>query len=85
LVLEDGPDVCISESSAEFSDHGKELPWMYTPGMLDNEGNAILDGAMMTEDQARRLRERRAGGSNTVSGAGRQETLAGNFRSRRDV
>jgi hypothetical protein len=76
LVLEDGPDVCNSESSAEYSDHGEEwaISDMYTPDMLNEKGQPILDRARMTEDQVRRIRERRAGGSGTVSGAGRQET-----------
>jgi hypothetical protein len=41
----------------------------YALDMLDDDGNAILERARMTEDQARRV-----GGSDTVLGAGHQET-----------
>jgi hypothetical protein len=74
LVLEDGPDVCTSESENEHSDHGEVLEGMYTPDVLGSEGHPVLDRAKMTEDQARGLRERRAGGSGTEGGSGRQET-----------
>jgi hypothetical protein len=71
MVLEDGPDVCDSESSAEYSDHGEM--WtdasMYTPDIIGEDGKPVLDRARMPEDQARR-----AGGPGTDSGAGRQET-----------
>jgi hypothetical protein len=43
MVLEDGPDVCNSESSAEHSDHGKELRWMYAVDMLDEEPKPVLE------------------------------------------
>jgi hypothetical protein len=35
-VLEDGPDVCSSESDSENSDHGDVFPLedMFTPGMI---------------------------------------------------
>jgi hypothetical protein len=46
---------------------------MYRPDMLDDEGNSILGRERMTEVWARRLRERRSGGSETVSGTGPQE------------
>jgi hypothetical protein len=65
MVLEDGPDACDSESSDEYSDRTEELRGMCTPDMLGEDGKPVLDRARMTEDQARRLRERRAGGSGT--------------------
>jgi hypothetical protein len=73
LVLEDGPDVCTSESENEYSDHGEVLEGMYISDVLDSEGHPILDRARMTEEQARRLRERRALGSGTDGETGRQE------------
>jgi hypothetical protein len=58
-VLEDGPDVCNSESEAEYSDHGEM--WLgsdiYTPDMLDEEGKPILARATMTTEQANLLRQ----------------------------
>jgi hypothetical protein len=74
LVMEDGPDVCRSESASGFSDHGEELSDMYAPDMVGEDGQPVLERARMPEEPARRLRERRAGGSGTVSGTGRQET-----------
>jgi hypothetical protein len=38
-VLENGPDVCNSESDSENSDHGDVLEDTYTAEMLDGEGN----------------------------------------------
>jgi hypothetical protein len=32
IVLEDGPDVCDSKTSAGHSDHGKEFTGIYAPG-----------------------------------------------------
>jgi hypothetical protein len=64
LVPEAGPDLCSSESLAEYSDHGDELTGMGTEAMLDEEGEPVLGRARMTENQANRLRNRkRAGGS----------------------
>jgi hypothetical protein len=39
-VLEDGPDVCSSESDSENSDHGENWSFadMYPPDMLDEDG-----------------------------------------------
>jgi hypothetical protein len=37
-VLEDGPDVCDSESDSDNSDYGEVLEGMYTAEMLDAEG-----------------------------------------------
>jgi hypothetical protein len=56
IVLEDGPEICSSESSRECSDHGEELSDMYTPGF------ATLEEARMVTEQAESLRNRgRAG------------------------
>jgi hypothetical protein len=64
---------------------------MYTAGMLDESGKSVLERAIMTEDQARRLKERGADGSGTVSGRGvkrlelamfdQGETRQGHYRS----
>jgi hypothetical protein len=73
LVSEDSPDVCESETSAEYSDNGEELTGMYTAGMFNEEGKPALSRAHVTEEQTNRLRNRgMAGGPATVSGAGRQ-------------
>jgi hypothetical protein len=77
MALEDGLDLCNSESSAEYSDYGEELAIadMYTPEMLDEKGKPVPERVTITEEQAERLRNRgRAGGLVTVSGVGRQET-----------
>jgi hypothetical protein len=46
-VLEDGPDVCSSESEAEYRDHGEM--WlddtMYTPDMTDKKGKPVPERA----------------------------------------
>jgi hypothetical protein len=74
LVLDDGPEPCSSESSAEYSDYGEELTGMYTEAMIGEDGKPVLGRPRMTEEQANRLRNTgRAGGSDTVSGIGRQE------------
>jgi hypothetical protein len=52
MVLEDGPDVCNSESSNEYSDHGEELTRMYASNMIGEDGDPVLDRERMTEDQA---------------------------------
>jgi hypothetical protein len=70
-VLEDGPEVCSSESEAEYSDHGEQ--WLasdiYTPDMLDENGNPILARATMTTEQANLLRNKGTAGSQaTVPG-----------------
>jgi hypothetical protein len=63
LVLEDGAEICSSESASEYSDHGEEFTKTYASGFQS------LAEARMTEDQAHRLRNRgRAGGQATVSG-----------------
>jgi hypothetical protein len=55
-VLEDGPDVCGSESDAEYSDHGEELEGMYTKG-------SSLASASLTTAQANALRAQSKGQS----------------------
>jgi hypothetical protein len=42
-VLEDGPDVCETESDTEYSDHGEVLEGMYTDG-------ASLSSARLTTE-----------------------------------
>jgi hypothetical protein len=48
MVLEDGPEICSAESSAESSDHGEELTGMSTAEMSDGEGNPALERAHLT-------------------------------------
>jgi hypothetical protein len=65
-VLEDGPDVCESESDSEHSDHGEE--WSYAE-------MSHRKCWVQTEDQKKRLasarrRSGRAGGLVTVGGSG---------------
>jgi hypothetical protein len=57
-VLEDGPDVCNSESDSENSDHGEEFPDsnMFTPEMLGQDGKRIMDPQKLTPEQAERQR-----------------------------
>jgi hypothetical protein len=64
------------QHTIETSDHGEM--WtdasMYMPDMIGEDGKSVLDKARMTEDQACRFQERRAGRSGTEAGTGRQET-----------
>jgi hypothetical protein len=57
-VLEDGRDVCESESDKEDSDHGEK--WsdseMYTPDMMNEKGKPDLSRARPTAEQANALR-----------------------------
>jgi hypothetical protein len=54
-VLEDGPDVCDSESEAHYSYFGEELSGMYTSEMLGPDGKPSLASARMTTGQANML------------------------------
>jgi hypothetical protein len=47
-VLEDGPDVCDSESDSEYSDHGEDwkLSEMYAPDMLGPDGKLSISSHM---------------------------------------
>jgi hypothetical protein len=57
-VLEDGPDVCKSESDSNRSDYGGM--WadseIYRPGMIGPTGKPVLARARMTNEQANALR-----------------------------
>jgi hypothetical protein len=68
-VLEDGPDVCDSESESEYSDHGEQ--WfaseMYTPDMLDEQCKPVLACATMTSEQADLLRNKGKAGGGQVT------------------
>jgi hypothetical protein len=57
-VLEDGPDVCGSESDAEYSDHGEQWSYadMYTPEVLGLDGKPKTDTARLTTEPANALR-----------------------------
>jgi hypothetical protein len=68
LVLDDGLDICDSESSSE--DHGEELEGMYAHGCES------LAAARLTEEQVRQLRNQgRAEGLDTGSEAGKKGGL----------
>jgi hypothetical protein len=70
-VVEDGPELCSSESEAEYSDHWEELTGMYTPDILGPDGKPVRERAKLTTGQANALRAAvRAGGQATVSGKG---------------
>jgi hypothetical protein len=60
-VLEDGKDVCNSESDAEYSDHGEQ----WTDADIDTAG-ASLASVRLTSEQANAIRantrQGRAGG-----------------------
>jgi hypothetical protein len=49
-VWEDGPEMCSSESAAEYSEHGEEYSDsdMCRPDMLDDYGKPVLGRATMT-------------------------------------
>jgi hypothetical protein len=53
-VLKDGPDVCTSESSVEYSDHGGEYSdsEIYTSDMPHENRKSLLGRATMTTEQA---------------------------------
>jgi hypothetical protein len=51
-ALEDGPDVCDSESEAGYSIDGEVLKWMYTSELLGKDGKPDLASARMTTEQA---------------------------------
>jgi hypothetical protein len=58
-VLENGPDVCDSESDSENSDHGEEIPYTsaYTAEMLDEDGKPKNGGPQrLSEEQVRAQR-----------------------------
>jgi hypothetical protein len=44
-VLEDGPDVCDSESDAEYSDRGEVLADEGTPDVYSMKGELVLSRA----------------------------------------
>jgi hypothetical protein len=75
--LDDGPEVCSSESEAESRDHGEQ--WLasgpYTPDTLYENGNPILGRATMTTAQANLLRNQgMAGGQDTALGYGQSDS-----------
>jgi hypothetical protein len=48
-ILEDGRDVCNSETDAEYSDHGEVLEGMYTEGADDGTGKpapCVVEGTV---------------------------------------
>jgi hypothetical protein len=72
-ALEDGPDVCDSESESENSDHGEQ--WsnagMYTQEMLGPDGQPLEGRSRLTTEQANALRAKgKSGGPDTVRAPG---------------
>jgi hypothetical protein len=57
-VLEDGPDMCDSESDAEYSDHGEQWSYSdtYTPEMLRPDGKPRSWPQVSSTAQANALR-----------------------------
>jgi hypothetical protein len=55
-VLEDGADVCNSESDSENEDHGDELTGCYVGIPLDDQGNPLSASYKLSEQQAAALR-----------------------------
>jgi hypothetical protein len=53
-VLEDGPEVCSSQSEAEDSDNGEQALYaeMYTPDILGYGGKPVQGRASLTTEQA---------------------------------
>jgi hypothetical protein len=52
-VLEDGPDVCNSESDSDNEDHGDKLTGMYTSAVpLDSNGHPMTSACKVTPEQA---------------------------------
>jgi hypothetical protein len=75
MCLHSGSETETPTNSANHGgDNGDELAGICTEDMLDEKGKPFLGSAMMTEDQARRPRERGPSGSGKVPGAGRQTT-----------
>jgi hypothetical protein len=60
-VLENGPDVCDSESDSENEDHGEVLSGMYTKDIpLDSNGCPIDARHKLSAEQASALRAQAA-------------------------
>jgi hypothetical protein len=59
-VLEDGPDVCNSESDSDNEDHGEKLTGMYIGVPLDSEGRPLDASYKLTSEQAAAQRARYA-------------------------
>jgi hypothetical protein len=55
-VLEDGADVCNSESDSENEDHGEVLTGCYLGIPLDDQGNPLSASYKLSEQQAVVLR-----------------------------
>jgi hypothetical protein len=51
-VLENGSDVCNSESDSENSDRGEELEGMYTEEMLDSERKPKMKPVKLSPQEA---------------------------------
>jgi hypothetical protein len=69
-VLENGQDVCNSESDSENEDHGEVLSGMYAPDIpLDSNGNPIDARHKLSEAQANALRAQAAQSSRPTTQA----------------
>jgi hypothetical protein len=75
-VLENGPDVCDSESDSENEDHGEVLSGMYTANIpLDSKGQPIDARYKLSAEQASALRAQTAQSLRPA----RQASAAGSF------
>jgi hypothetical protein len=73
-VLGYGPEICSSESSAEYRQHGEALSDAHMGDVFDENGQPVLSRAVITTEQAERMRNRgRAWRLVTVSETARQE------------
>jgi hypothetical protein len=60
-VLEDGADVCNSESDSENEDHGEVLTGVYTPEIkVDSQGRPMSAGHKLFQEQAKAMRAQAA-------------------------
>jgi hypothetical protein len=81
-VLEDGKDICSSESDAEYSDHGEELTGMYTPDIIGHDGRPNLASARLTAEEgecAARCREDTGSGATEAEMREDQKRLVRRF------
>jgi hypothetical protein len=69
-VLENGPDVCDSESDSENEDHGEVLSGMYTANIpVDSKGQPIDARYKLSADQASAMRAQAAQSSKPTTQA----------------
>jgi hypothetical protein len=77
-LLENGPDVCDTESDSENEDHGDVLSGMYTADIpVDSNGRPIDARYKLSADQASALRAQAAHQESRPSGPTTQVSAAG--------